>query len=118
MIPKLSYEFVVREGYEILFPFGIKKMRFRSANNIKANFFGLINTTDYNDFEFPVINGKSPNYFKFKMIEGVVGSGVAVLIEEIGGVPDPSYFGDELSREKIDELREAYKNLINEESAT
>ena len=113
MISKLSYEFTVREGYEILFPFGIKKMRFRSKNNIKANFFGLINTVDYNDFEFPVINGKSPNYFKFKLVEGVTGSGVAVLIEEIGGVPDPSYFGDELTQEKIDKLRDAYNELIN-----
>lgn len=110
---KLSYTFQIEanQAFELLLPFGIKKMRIRPGQTSNTNFYRTVLTADTNDFEFPIIDGKSPNYLYFAPNKDV--RTVALLIEEIGGVPDSSYFGDEITQEKIDELRAAYNELIS-----
>lgn len=110
---KLSYTLQIEanKAFELLLPFGIKKMRIRPDQTSNTNFYRSVLITDANDFEFPIIDGKSPNYLYFAPIKNT--RTVALLIEEIGGVPSSSYFGDELTQEKIDELRAAYNELIS-----
>jgi len=108
----LSYTLRIEanQAFELLLPFGIKKMRIRPDRVCNTNFFSTVLSSDTHDFEFAIIDGKSPNYLYFAPNKD--GRTVALLIGEIGGVPDSSYFGDELTQEKIDELRAAYNELI------
>lgn len=41
--------------------------------------------------EFPIINGRSPNTFTLTYI-GDDTTSVEILLQELGGIPDPNYF--------------------------
>lgn len=44
-------------------------------------------------FEFPIIDGKSPNTFTIEYWEASATT-LHILINELGGIPDPNYFSD------------------------
>lgn len=64
--------------------------------NVSLTELGTIASAGFNmveDISFPIINGKSPSVFTINnWADGAVS--LEVLIEEIGGIPDPNYFSD------------------------
>ena len=60
---------------------------------------GPIGTTAINactSLEFPIINGTSPNTFT-TTFGGMETLTIYVLVEELGGIPDPDYFTREVT---------------------
>lgn len=76
-------------------PFGVKRCKMRSSAQTPIIMgIGPIGTTAINactSFEFPIINGTSPNTFTTSF------GGTEVLVEELGGIPDPDYFTREVT---------------------
>ena len=71
------------------FLFSVKKISCRMGAGTAApnNFYGSFSTTPLT-LEFPVIDGKSPCYFKVRQASENAGY-LSLNVEEIGGVPDP-----------------------------
>lgn len=76
-------------------PFGVKRCKMRSsAQTPIITGIGPIGTTAINactSLEFPIINDKSPNTFTTTYV-GTEAITIYVLVEELGGTPDPDYF--------------------------
>ncbi len=76
-------------------PFGVKRCKMRSSAQTPVIIgvgpisTGAINTVT--ELEFPIINGKSPNTFTTSYA-GDDTITIYLLVEEIGGLPDPDYF--------------------------
>lgn len=76
-------------------PFGVKRCKMRSSAQVPVIIgvgpigSGAINSVT--DFEFPIINGKSPNTFTTSYA-GADTISIYLLVQEIGGLPDPDYF--------------------------
>lgn len=75
--------------------FGVKRCKMRSsAQTPIITGIGPIGTTAINactSLEFPIINGTSPNTFT-TTFGGTETLTIYVLVEELGGIPDPDYF--------------------------
>lgn len=57
---------------------------------------GSVGTEPFNigyPYEFPIIDGKSPNTFTIEYWDPNAKL-LRILITEIGGIPDPNYFSD------------------------
>ena len=97
---KLLYTFnksTYPQGSKITIPFGIKKMKIKSdRDSVTISEIGGINQQSFNmstPIEFPIINGRSPNTFTLAYL-GSNTTNVEILIQELGGIPDPNYFSD------------------------
>ena len=81
-------------------PFGVKRCKMRSsAQTPIITGIGPIGTTAINactSLEFPIINGMSPNTFT-TTFGGTETLTIYVLVEELGGIPDPDYFTREVT---------------------
>lgn len=81
-------------------PFGVKRCKMRSsAQTPIITGIGPIGTTAINactSLEFPIINGTSPN--TFTTFGGTDAITIYVLVEELGGTPDPEYFTREVAQ--------------------
>lgn len=81
-------------------PFGVKRCKMRSsAQTPIITGIGPIGTTAINactSLEFPIINGTSPNTFT-TTFGGTETLTIYVLVEELGGIPDPDYFTREVT---------------------
>lgn len=97
---KLLYAFEKSKypvGSKITLPVGIKKakMMFLGAYcSIKE--LGSVGNQPLSlcvPYEFPIIDGKSPNTFTMEYWESNA-TVLYILITEIGGIPDPNYFSD------------------------
>lgn len=81
-------------------PFGVKRCKMRSsAQTPIITGIGPIGTTSINactSLEFPIINGTSPNTFT-TTFGGTETLTIYVLVEELGGIPDPDYFTREVT---------------------
>ena len=81
-------------------PFGVKRCKMRSsAQTPIITGIGPIGTTAINactSLEFPIINDKSPNTFT-TTFGGPETLTIYVLVEELGGIPDPDYFTREVT---------------------
>lgn len=81
-------------------PFGVKRCKMRSSAQVPVIVgIGPISSSAFNtitDFKFP-INGQSPNTFttSFGGTETIT---IYLLVEEIGGTPDPEYFTREVAQ--------------------
>lgn len=86
------------QGSKITIPFGIKKMKIRfDVDGGSISEIGWITAQPFNSstsIEFPIINGRSPNTFTLSYL-GSNTSNVEILLQELGGIPDPNYFSDE-----------------------
>lgn len=73
---------------------GVKKLTVipdKSSNIIEGTLVNNILVCDYgNRMVFPIIDNKSPCSFSFKAKEK---TNLCIIIEELGGLPDPYYFG-------------------------
>ncbi len=58
----------------------------------EIGYFSAGNMQNCNTFEFPIINGKSPNTFNINL--SGEGNYIYFIVEELGGIPDPNYFSD------------------------
>ena len=82
-------------------PFGVKRCKMRSSTQVPVIVgIGPISSSAFNtitDFEFTIINGQSPNTFttSFSGTETIT---IYLLVEEIGGTPDPEYFTREVAQ--------------------
>lgn len=76
-------------------PFGVKRCKMRSSAQVPIIIgVGPIASGTFNsvtEFEFPIINGKSPNTFTTSYA-GTDTISIYLLVQEIGGLPDPDYF--------------------------
>lgn len=97
---KLLYTFnksTYPEGSKITIPFGIKKMKIKcDRDGVTIAEIGWINAQSFNviePIEFPIINGRSPNTFTILYL-GSNTTNVEILLQELGGIPDPNYFSD------------------------
>ena len=80
-------------------PFGVKRCKMRSSAQTPITGIGTIGTTPINacvSLEFPIINGTSPNTFT-TTFGGTETLTIYVLVEELGGIPDPDYFTREVT---------------------
>lgn len=84
-------------GSKIFLPIGIKKIKIRgNAGACSIKELGYISASPINSLpsmEFPIINGKSPNSFTIANWTNEA-IDVNILVEELGGIPDPNYFLD------------------------
>lgn len=77
----------------IKLPIGVKKCKIcidKGGSVNEIGYFGAGNMQNCNTFEFPIINGKSPNTFNVTLTGE--GNRIYFFIEELGGVPDEKYF--------------------------
>lgn len=85
------------QGSKITIPFGIKKMKIKTdVGSATILEIGGISGQQFNvctPIEFPIINGKSPNTFTLSYL-GSNTTNVEILLQELGGIPDPNYFSD------------------------
>lgn len=85
------------QGSKITIPFGIKKMKIRfDVDGGSISEIGWITAQPFNTstpIEFPIINGRSPNTFTISYL-GSNATNVEILLQELGGIPDPNYFSD------------------------
>lgn len=93
----LRYRFTSLEsGTELLLPVGVKKCKIYTQNvSVIVTELGLItpsSVTTATHIEFPIINGKSPSKFTVSSVSGNGTPVLEILIEELGGAPDPDYF--------------------------
>lgn len=93
---QLLYSAKITESNKTLtVPFGVKRCKMRSsAQTPIITGIGPIGTTAINactSLEFPIINGTSPNTFTTTFV-GTDEITIYVLVEELGGTPDPDYF--------------------------
>lgn len=97
---KLLYRFDKSEypvKSKVTLPVGIKKAKITFLGGYcTIAELGSIGTQPMSicvPFEFPIIDGKSPNTFTIEYWEASA-SALYILINEIGGIPDPNYFSD------------------------
>lgn len=83
----------------IVLPFGVKKCKIRAgAGTLPVTGLGVVSAGAFNtlgDYTFPIINGLSPNTFTFNNTS-TTATQLYVLVEELGGLPDPDYFNREV----------------------
>lgn len=68
----------------LILPFGVKSARIRCDPTATIEGIGICNTA--------TINGKSP--CKFRNLSSI-DTTIQIMVEKIGGIPDPNYFSDE-----------------------
>lgn len=97
---KLLYAFYKSEfpnKSKVTLPVGIKKAKFMFLGGYcTIAELGSIGSQPMNlsvPFEFPIIDGKSPNTFTIDYWESNA-TVLYILINELGGIPDPNYFSD------------------------
>lgn len=82
---------------KITIPFGIRKMKIKcDIGSATINEIGGISSQPFNvctAIEFPIINGRSPNTFTLSYLDDNTNN-VEILLQELGGIPDPNYFSD------------------------
>lgn len=83
----------------IVLPFGVKKCKIRAGSGtLPVTGLGVVSSGAFNtlvDYTFPIINGLSPNTFTFNNTS-TTATQLYVLVEELGGLPDPDYFNREV----------------------
>ncbi len=84
---------------KITTPVGIKKMKIKGPNGgATVSELGYIASNAINmtqSIEFPIINGTSPNEFTITYWPNEdEKNAIEILVEEIGGIPNPNYFSD------------------------
>lgn len=96
MIPIISSYLNVKKNDRIPL-YGAKKIKIGSSNgNVFFNHVIYISSRTFQtmgSIEFPIINGKSPEYLTITSVSGDSVE-VDILIEEFGGKPSATYFED------------------------
>lgn len=85
------------KGSSISVPYGLKKIKLkvdtglatiRELGNIGGGYVNNVNS-----IEFPIVDGKSPNTFDILYWADSTKE-IEIIVEELGGIPDPNYFLD------------------------
>lgn len=81
-------------GGELILPVGVKQAKIRCDPTSTILGVGICNTATFNvanSINFPIVNGKSPCKFRNLASNATT---FQIVVEEIGGIPDPNYFED------------------------